>query len=345
MNVRCAEFAVSCKLGNTDFAPAKSGVGIGLSELKRRTSRPAAFFIRSARASHVMAGRAGAPSGAPVSFGPVDQPRSVRLLMIGLVRRRNLIRHQTRFTMQTLILGTTSIRQLDGLFSLNDLHIASGGAAKHRPNQFLRIDQTKGLIAEIDKCADMRSLKTVAGRNGGTYACRELVIAYAAWISAAFHLKVIQVFLAAINSAPAPAPVDPYRVATELFCKLATELGRGAVVAVLAQFNADHLHRIPVGKLPALESTCKKVLKAAAPKALPRPTPKALPVPTQNPQARWKDPKTVERLLKSMRFRNDSIYSCEGFVTPDDAAQWRRDGRIGPRRWAKLEQHVVWGQP
>ena len=40
------------------------------------------------------------------------------------------------------------------------------------------------------------------GRNGGTYACKDLVIAYAAWISPVFHLKVIRVFLENQNKQP-----------------------------------------------------------------------------------------------------------------------------------------------
>lgn len=97
----------------------------------------------------------------------------------------------------TLIIGTSSIRQIDGLYSLNDLHKASGGAEKHRPTFFLRLEQTQALIAEISR-ADVHTLKTVIGKGKeqGTYACKELVIAYAAWISPAFHLKVIRVFLA-----------------------------------------------------------------------------------------------------------------------------------------------------
>ena len=102
-----------------------------------------------------------------------------------------------------LTLGDAQIRQHDGLFSLNDLHAAAGGEERHRPGQFLRIEQTQELVRELET-AQISAVTTREGRNGGTYACRELVIAYAAWISAAFHLRVIRVFLAQ-QSAPSPA--------------------------------------------------------------------------------------------------------------------------------------------
>lgn len=94
-----------------------------------------------------------------------------------------------------LQLGNVTIRQTNGLFCLNDLHKAAGGTEKLEPNRFLRLDQTTELIKEIQK--DGATAMT-ARPKVGTYACRELVIAYAAWISAAFHLKVIRVFLDAV---------------------------------------------------------------------------------------------------------------------------------------------------
>ena len=103
-----------------------------------------------------------------------------------------------------LTLGNITIRQQNGLFSLNDLHKAAGGEAKHQPALFMRMEQTQALITEIGNSTDSQSFKTKEGRNGGTYACRELVIAYAAWISAAFHLKVIRVFLAATTPQAEP---------------------------------------------------------------------------------------------------------------------------------------------
>ncbi|QPS74823.1 KilA-N domain-containing protein [Delftia acidovorans] len=96
-----------------------------------------------------------------------------------------------------LTIGGTAVRQVGDLYSLNDLHKESGGQSKHQPHEFLRIEQTKALVAELSNSGDSRNyLETKRGKYGGTYACKELVIAYAAWISAKFHLKVIRVFLA-----------------------------------------------------------------------------------------------------------------------------------------------------
>jgi hypothetical protein len=112
--------------------------------------------------------------------------------------------------MAALTILMTEIRQLDGLYSLNDLHKAAGDEDKHRPTYFLRNEQTQELIAELS-CADSHIIatKTITGKGKqqGTYVCRELVIAYAAWISAAFHLKVIQVFLS--QSEPKSLPSQP----------------------------------------------------------------------------------------------------------------------------------------
>ena len=109
--------------------------------------------------------------------------------------------------MNSLTVLSSEIRQFDGFYSINDLHKVSGGAAKHRPNQFMRLDTTKALAEEI-QCADMRSAYTVinGGPRRGTYACRELVYAYAMWIRPAFHLAVIRAF-DAMQSAISQFPV------------------------------------------------------------------------------------------------------------------------------------------
>ena len=96
--------------------------------------------------------------------------------------------------MSNLAILNTSIRSYENLFSLNDLHQASGNLAKHKPAFFLRIDMTKDLIAEIEK-ETPNALKVIRGTQGGTYACEELMLAYAMWISPKFHLIVLRAFL------------------------------------------------------------------------------------------------------------------------------------------------------
>ena len=96
--------------------------------------------------------------------------------------------------MSNLAILNTSIRSYENLFSLNDLHQASGNLTKHKPAFFLRIDMTKDLIAEIEK-DNSNALKVIRGAQGGTYACEELMLAYAMWISPKFHLVVLRAFL------------------------------------------------------------------------------------------------------------------------------------------------------
>ncbi|MCT8547441.1 KilA-N domain-containing protein [Glaesserella parasuis] len=99
--------------------------------------------------------------------------------------------------MSNLQILSTSIRQLDNLFNLKDLHIVAGNEKKHEPYLFVRLDTTKELIEEIQKeDPTTQPLKTLRGTQGGTYACEELVLAYAMWISPKFHLVVLRAFLA-----------------------------------------------------------------------------------------------------------------------------------------------------
>jgi len=86
----------------------------------------------------------------------------------------------------------------EGRFCLNDLHKAAGNEKRHAPSYWLNNQQTKELIDELETTGI--PVVTAGGRKGGTYVCKELVYAYAMWISAAFHLKVIRAYDALINN-------------------------------------------------------------------------------------------------------------------------------------------------
>ncbi len=150
----------------------------------------------------------GRPQGLPVLHRSANPFGSSACLAAGVLVFQTELEHNMTAP-HALTVGTVAIRQHNGLYALNDLHKAAGGEEKHRPGYFLGLDQTQALIAELET-AGIPAVSTKEGRNGGTFASRELVIAYAAWISPAFHLKVIRVFLDSIapaNTPPAlPAP-------------------------------------------------------------------------------------------------------------------------------------------
>ncbi|MBA5726931.1 KilA-N domain-containing protein [Bombella mellum] len=128
-------------------------------------------------------------------------------------------------TATTLTIISTAIKQdAEGRFCLNDCHRASGGDPSKKPSEWARNVQTNELVAEISQSGNSRfaPLETNRGGNSpGTYACRELVYAYAMWISPSFHLKVIRAFDALVRGnvlAPAgravPRPRRPSLAAT-----------------------------------------------------------------------------------------------------------------------------------
>lgn len=88
-----------------------------------------------------------------------------------------------------------------GRFCLNDLHQASGGERKNQPQYFLDNVKTQELVQElIDTGIPVSPAEVVrGGLNQGTYVVKQIVYAYAMWISAKFHLKVINSFDALIN--------------------------------------------------------------------------------------------------------------------------------------------------
>ena len=88
------------------------------------------------------------------------------------------------------------ILQIDNLYNLNLVHQANGELRKHQPSNFLRLDTTQELIAEIESDGQTQAVKVYRGSQGGTYVCEELVLSYAMWISPKFHLIVLRAFIA-----------------------------------------------------------------------------------------------------------------------------------------------------
>lgn len=105
------------------------------------------------------------------------------------------------FSGRVAIMGVAIRQDTEGRYCLNDCHKAAGNDASKAPAQWLRNDQTKALIAELSDVQISTSPVSTkkGGANQGTYVAKELVYAYAMWISPAFHLMVIRVFDALVT--------------------------------------------------------------------------------------------------------------------------------------------------
>jgi KilA-N domain len=94
----------------------------------------------------------------------------------------------------TIIISSEKIKiNSEGLYCINDLHKASGKEDRHTPWRWFRSEKVTDLKDEILKHQKW-AIKKESGRYGGTFVCRELVYAYAMWISPKFHIDVIKFF-------------------------------------------------------------------------------------------------------------------------------------------------------
>lgn len=197
---------------------------------------------------------------------------------------------------QPLVIGDFSIRQdEDGRYCLHDLHKASGGAEKHQPAFFMRNKQTKDLIDEIERSANLQidpkqsvnlqsAVKIIKGGDTlkqGTYVVKELVYAYAMWISAKFHLQVIRAYNSMVarlfteNSkqvliADKTTKKDrvPLKDAVNMLVGKAKFLNYSdAYKLIHHRFDVEHIEDIPQDQIPAAVEYVHHLMGEYIPKA------------------------------------------------------------------------------
>jgi hypothetical protein len=131
-----------------------------------------------------------------------------------------------------------SVRQdAEGRFCLNDLHKAAGGEVRHRPATWLQNQQTLDLIAETS----IDGIPSILTKQGlGTFVCKELVYAYAMWISAKFQVQVIRAYDALVSQMPVTlSAVDIQLKLLESFDRK-VNLSKAGLVKSYAAIGASH---------------------------------------------------------------------------------------------------------
>ena len=160
--------------------------------------------------------------------------------------------------MNLIQISNVSIRQFNGLYSLNDLHRAAGGENRHKPSLWTSNQQTIELIKEVEKAGN----PAILSKQGlGTFVCKELVIHYGMWISPSFSLQVIRTFLAVQEQGSlkpdfhltAQTTPDERKPLRDAVFALATQYGLAYSTAykmVHQRFNVEAIEAIPAEQIP-----------------------------------------------------------------------------------------------
>ena len=165
--------------------------------------------------------------------------------------------------MNAISISNVFIRQDGNLYNLNDLHKASGAENRHKPSLWLQNQQTNDLIDEIVKAGNpaldknQNVIKVVKGGNkSGTFVCKELVYAYATWISAKFFLLVIRTFDAVVSGSQPKLAQTTVADRTPLRQAVSALVGKcnidysSAYNMVHQRFGVDSIEEIAADKLP-----------------------------------------------------------------------------------------------
>jgi phage antirepressor YoqD-like protein len=103
--------------------------------------------------------------------------------------------HLADYKNKEVVIGDITIQQDDeGRYCLNDFHKAAGGERKDDTREWLATKGAQELIQRVEAQLTGKSVIKTPGRYGGTFAVKELVYAYAMWISADYYLKVIRAY-------------------------------------------------------------------------------------------------------------------------------------------------------
>ena len=153
--------------------------------------------------------------------------------------------------------ANVSVRQFNGLYSINDLHRAAGKERRHEPHAWLRSQQAIELIKELEKTQNC----VIQSKQGlGTFVCKELVVHYGMWISPAFSLKVIRAFLDTqeeVSGSPkleTQTTIDERRGLVDAVKLLVARCGidySAAYRMVHQRFGVAHIDQIAAPLLPA----------------------------------------------------------------------------------------------
>ena len=169
--------------------------------------------------------------------------------------------------MNAISICNTSIRQFNGLYSINDLHKAAGGEKRHQPSDWLRTQQTTDFIAECEITGNPVILKK---QGFGTFVCKELVIHYGMWISPSFSLQVIRTFLAvqeqgSLKSQTTTDQRTPLRQAVSALVGARGIDYSTAYKMVHQRFGVGSIEEIPLDLLPAAVEYVHRLTVGALP--------------------------------------------------------------------------------